>query len=206
MTRTVARVSRAPRASRNGSPVRVLGGAALAAAALALTACGSSSTESTSGTPGPTAAASTPLSSHLASLSASARASASALASRASASAKAFESSVSAKTGQAAKAEEAALAKASGAGNAIGDVKLTGVPKATTGGLHAAVVTITNTSGAKANFAVKVEFRDTSGKVVDSDVVGAQDLAAGDRAQPVAFSRKDEDKTLVPKVSQAQRY
>ncbi|WP_200886654.1 hypothetical protein [Phaeacidiphilus oryzae] len=172
---------------------------------LALAACGGSS-GSGSGSPTPTQVTSTPSHSVFASISASARASASAAASSASAAASSFEASVSAQTKQAADAAKAELAKVSGAGNATGDIQLTGVPKAQTGGLHAVVVNITNHSGSEADYAVKVEFRDPSGAVVDSDVVGAQKVAAGGRAQPVAFSTKDEGKTLTARVAQAQRY
>ncbi|GAA2780253.1 hypothetical protein GCM10010505_05960 [Kitasatospora aburaviensis] len=91
-------------------------------------------------------------------------------------------------------------------GNALGDVVITGVPRARTGGLHAVVVTITNTGLDTASYAVQVDFTDTSGKTVDSAVVGAERLPAGEQAQPVAFSRAPADQTLLPVVVKAVRF
>ncbi|WP_395297659.1 hypothetical protein ACF9IK_32570 [Kitasatospora hibisci] len=91
-------------------------------------------------------------------------------------------------------------------GNALGDIVITGVPRARTGGLHAVVVTITNSGLDTASYAVQVDFTDTSGKTVDSSVVGAEHLPAGDQAQPVAFSRAPADQTLLPVVVKAVRF
>ncbi|MFD0278517.1 hypothetical protein ACFVHB_32040 [Kitasatospora sp. NPDC127111] len=91
-------------------------------------------------------------------------------------------------------------------GNALGDVTLTGVPRARTGGLHAVVVTIENSGLDTASYAVQVDFTDPSGKTVDSAVVGALRLPAGDKAQPVAFSKAPADQTLLPVVVKAVRY
>jgi hypothetical protein len=113
---------------------------------------------------------------------------------------------VSAATGKAKAAATAELAKVSGPGNATADVTLTGVNRNLTGGLHAVVVNITNRSGATASYAVRVDFDDTAGHVVDSSVVGAEDLAAGQRAQPVAFSTEPAAMVLIPRLAQAQRY
>ncbi|MCL2728870.1 MAG: hypothetical protein FWE15_02460 [Actinomycetia bacterium] len=179
-----------------------------------LTACGSSGSSSS----GNTTPASAPnsmalagdLPSSLASLAESAKAAASAAATSAAASAGAAASSFAASVGAQLSGDQAAakaeLAKVSGPGNAGQDVQLTGVPLKETGGLHATVVTITNHSSATASFAVKVEFADSNGKVVDTTVVGAKDVAAGKKATPVAFSVKDVDKPLFPRVAQAQRY
>jgi hypothetical protein len=178
----------------------------------ALASCSSSSTSTSSAsssTPAMTPNASSfsgEAPSALASLAASGQAAASSRAASASAAASEFEASVSAATGKAKAAATAELAKVSGPGNAVADVTLTGVNRNLTGGLHAVVVTITNRSGATASYAVKVEFDDTSGHVVDTSIVGAEDLAAGQRAQPVAFSTKPADMVLIPKLAQAQRY
>ena len=189
----------------------------LAAGGLAgLSACSSSSNGSSSASGAASALASALSSatagfsgeppSALASKAASAVASASARVSSAAAAASSFEASVSAAGAKASQAAVAALAPVSGAGNATADVKLTGVPTANSGGLHAVVVTITNHSGATASYAVKIDFNDSSGKTVDTAIVGAENLAPGKSATPVAFSRQPESVTLIPKVAQAQRY
>ena len=142
----------------------------------------------------------------LSSLASSAKAAVSSAAASVKAQASAFEASVSAGASQAQAAAKAELAKVSGSGNAVADVGLTGINRNRTGGLNAVVVTITNHSGKEASYAVKIDFEDASGTVVDSTVVGAENLAAGAKAQPVAFSTKDSDTALTPRVAQAQRY
>ncbi|GAB2698935.1 hypothetical protein GCM10010442_15830 [Kitasatospora kifunensis] len=124
----------------------------------------------------------------------------------ASAAAASFEASVSAAGAKAQASASAALATVQGGGNAVGDITLTGVPKGTTGGLNAVIVNITNSTSSAANYAVRIEFFDASGNKVDSTVVGAEHLAAGQKAQPVAFSRKDTDVALTAKVATAWRY
>ncbi|MFD5266344.1 FxLYD domain-containing protein [Streptomyces sp. NPDC058335] len=118
----------------------------------------------------------------LESLAASAKASVSAAASSASARASEFEASVSA------------------------DVSLTGKPRAETGGLLAVVVHITNRSDDTASYAVQVDFRDPDGKVVETRYAGAEDLAPGERAQPLAISRKPPEPQLTAEIAKAQRY
>lgn len=176
-----------------------------------LTACDSSSSNDTgaSRTPGgppTTENFSGTLPSQLSSLASAAQQTASAAVSSAKAAASGFEASVEAGASSAAASARAALESVQGQGNATGDVQLTGVPKAQTGGLHAVVVNITNSTGKQASYAVKVEFADSDGKVVDSTIVGARDVGAGKRAQPIAFSTKDSDKTVFPRVAKAQRY
>lgn len=182
------------------------------AAVVGLAGCGSSSANM-SGTvsatpsfsPNPSSFSGEPPSA-LSSLASAGLASASARSASASAAASAFEASVSAESGRATAAAKAELAKVSGRGNATAEVSFTGINRNQTGGLHAVVVHITNRSGATANYAVRIDFDDSAGKVVDSAVVGAEDLAAGKQAQPVAFSTKPADMVLIAKVAQAQRY
>ena len=177
-----------------------------------LAACGSSS--SSAGSAASSAAASVPATasfsgegpSSLASKAASAVASASAAAASSAAAAAAFASSAAAGSAAIKASATAALAKVQGSGNATADVGLTGLNRDRTGGLYAAIVNITNRTGSTASFAVQVDFVDSSGKVVDSDVVGASDLAAGQKAQPVAFSSKPSELDLVPRVAKAQHY
>ncbi|MFD9307879.1 hypothetical protein ACFWCB_35260 [Streptomyces sp. NPDC060048] len=142
----------------------------------------------------------------MSSAAASALASASAAASSASAAASAFEASVSAETQRANEAAAAELQHVSGGGNAGADVSLRGKPRAETGGLLAVIVSITNRTDEKASYAVQVDFTDASGKVVETRIVGAEDLEPGELAQPLAISRKPADLNLTPRIAKAQRY
>ncbi|MFJ4199918.1 FxLYD domain-containing protein [Streptomyces sviceus] len=181
-----------------------------AASALTLAACGDdsgdSSTSSATPTAPDTASFSGSAASALASAEASARAKASERAASASAAASSFEASVSAETERAERAARTELAKVDGPGNARSEVTMTGKPRSETGGLLAVVVTITNKTDATASYAVQVDFLDSSGKAVETRYVGAEDLKPGEKAQPVAVSRKPADPALTPKLAKAQRY
>ncbi|MBK3573327.1 hypothetical protein JHN63_05725 [Streptomyces sp. MBT65] len=137
---------------------------------------------------------------------ASARAQASAAASSASAAAASFEASVSAEVARASKDAQNELKGVSGRGNAMSEVAMTGKPRAQTSGLLAVLVTITNKTDKKASYAVQVDFLDSSGKVVETRFVGAENLAPGAKAQPVAISTKPPEPVLTPKLAKAQRY
>ncbi|MGX1274241.1 FxLYD domain-containing protein [Streptomyces phaeoluteigriseus] len=137
---------------------------------------------------------------------ASAKASVSAAASSASARASEFEASVSADVARAGAAAEKELKDVDGRGNATADVSLTGKPRAETGGLLAVVVHITNRSDDTASYAVQVDFLDADGEVVETRYVGAEDLAPGGRAQPLAISRKPSEPQLTAEIAKAQRY
>ncbi|GHB01543.1 hypothetical protein [Streptomyces chryseus] len=187
---------------------------AAASAMTTLTSCGTDDdgdgARSTSFTPRPTppdtsSFSGTPPSAH-ASADASVRASASAAASSASAAASSFEASVSAETARANAAATAELKKVRGGGNARSDVSLTGKPRAQTGGVLAVVVNITNRTDQQASYAVQVDFADPSGKVVETRIVGAQDLDPGEKVQPLAISRKPAEPVLAPRIAKAQRY
>lgn len=180
-----------------------------------LAACSSSSTNPSIGSSGPGSTLSTaPESSSfsgeppsaLASAAESALASVSAAAESASAAAASFQASVSAQGVQARQKAAEVLGTLQNGGNALGAVTVTGVQRAQTGGLHAVVVTIVNTGLDTASYAVQVDFTDTSGKAVDSAVVGVEGLPAGDKAQPIAFSRAPADQTLLPVVVKAVRF
>ncbi|WP_371502152.1 hypothetical protein OG871_34235 [Kitasatospora sp. NBC_00374] len=194
-----------PRRLLTGLAVAVAGLTAVAACSSSYGGSGGSSTGASSFSPVPSGFSGSPPSA-LSSLASSAKASVSAAASSLSSAAASFEASVSAELSRSRAAAEAALQSATGQGNAISDVTITGVPRATSGNLNAATVTIVNSSGGTASYAVRVEFLDTSGAVVDSTVVGTENLAAGATATPIAFSRKSPDAALVPRVAQAQRY
>ncbi|MBY8339278.1 FxLYD domain-containing protein [Streptomyces spinosirectus] len=187
--------------------------AAVAASTIGLVSCGSdddsggSSTPSTERpTPPDTASFSGTAPSALSSAAASARARASAAASSASAAASSFEASVSAETKRADKAAENALKNVKGQGNAMSEVAMTGEPRSKTGGLLAVVVTITNKTAKKASYAVQVDFLDSSGKTVETRYVGAENLDPGEKARPIAISRKPPEPVLTPKLVKAQRY
>ncbi|MGW1215118.1 FxLYD domain-containing protein [Streptomyces sp. NPDC002499] len=146
------------------------------------------------------------LESKAASAVASARASASAREASASAAASSFEASVSAEVERANKAAQNALKDVKGRGNALSEVAMTGKARASTDGLLAVVVSITNKTDHKASYAVQVDFLDSAGKTVETRYVGAENLAPGERAQPIAISRKPPKPVLTPKLVKAQRY
>ncbi|MFG2796477.1 FxLYD domain-containing protein [Streptomyces pseudovenezuelae] len=192
------------------SRIAALAVALAAASTLTLVACdddsGGSSTSSVTPTAPDTASFSGSAASALASAEASARAKASERAASASAAASSFEASVSAETERAEKAARTELAKVDGPGNAMSEVTMTGKPRSGTGGLLAVVVTITNKTDKTASYAVQVDFLDSSGKVVETRYVGAEDLKPGEKAQPLAVSRKPAEPVLTPKLAKAQRY
>ncbi|MFF4274068.1 hypothetical protein [Streptomyces sp. NPDC001536] len=202
---------------RRGRAVASAVGLVLAAVSMAaLVSCSTDSDgdDASSFSPTPTAAdtesfsGSSPsaLASIGASVKESAKEAASAAASSASARASAFEASVSADAVRANKAAQEELADVEGRGNATADVSMTGLPRAETGGLLALVVNIVNRTDETASYAVQVDFRDPDGKVVETRFVGVQDLEPGDRAQPLAVSRKPAEPKLTAEIAKAQRY
>lgn len=205
-----------PAPRRRRSMTAVLAVLAAATSAAALVSCGtdngnnSSSSVSPRATPPNTASFSGTPPSAMASAAksaiASAKAEASAAASSASARASEFEASVSAEVERANAAAASELMKVEGKGNATADVALTGKPRSQTGGVFAVVVNITNRTDKKASYAVQVDFKDTDGKVVETRYVGAENLDPGERAQPLAISRKPPEMKLTAKVAKAQRY
>lgn len=208
-----------PRASR---PVRARAASAAVAvvtstlAAAGLVSCGSDGDDA--GRPGfserPTAPDTASFSgehpSSVASAAASRIASAQASASSAAASASAREASRQASVGaeleRSRQAAENALKGVEGRGNALNEVGMTGKPRADTNGLLTVVVTITNKTNAKASYAARVDFLDPSGKVVETQFVGAEDLAPGERKQRVVVSRQPPEPVLTPRLTAVQRY
>ncbi|AYC36799.1 MULTISPECIES: FxLYD domain-containing protein [Streptomyces] len=192
------------------SRIAALAVALAAVSTLALAACSDDSGDSSSSSATPTAPDTASFSgnaaSALASVEASVRAKASERAASASAAASSFEASVSAETERANEAARTELAKVDGQGNAMSEVTMTGKPRSTTGGLLAVVVTITNKTDRTASYAVQVDFLDSSGKTVETRYVGAEDLKPGEKAQPLAVSRKPAEPVLTPKLAKAQRY
>jgi hypothetical protein len=146
------------------------------------------------------------LASRAASAIASAHASASAAASSASVRASQFEASVEAEAARASAAAQKALKGVEGRGNAVSEVGMKGLPRNETSGLLAMMVTITNKTDARASYAVQIDFEDSSGKVVETKFVGAENLDPGQQQQPIAFSRQPTDAQLTPRLAKAQRY
>ncbi|WP_282204074.1 hypothetical protein [Kitasatospora fiedleri] len=117
-----------------------------------------------------------------------------------------FEASVNAQLAATrAKAAEV-LAAVPDAGNAISDVTLTGVPNSTSGNLSAAMVTVTNSTTETRSYAIQVDFTDSTGKSVDSQAVGIENLAAGATANPMVFSKAGQGVNLLPVVVKSYRY
>ncbi|MFE4520309.1 hypothetical protein ACFRMQ_39870, partial [Kitasatospora sp. NPDC056783] len=123
-----------------------------------------------------------------------------------SAAASAFEASVSAQQSMTREKAASVLSGVTDGGNAQGDVTITGIARQNTGGLNAVVVTTQNPGPDPASYAVQVDFVDAGGKAVDSSVVGAENVPANGKAQPVAFSRQPGDLNLTPVVVKAVRY
>ncbi|MFJ4670719.1 hypothetical protein [Kitasatospora purpeofusca] len=199
-----------------GGPNRRVGLAAIALAGAVLVAAGCASSSSTA----PSTASSRPFSPDVSSFSGelpssvasaksslleSASAAASAAEASRSAAAASFEASVSAQLAAGRAEAQSVLAGTQGTGNALSDITITGLPKAQTAGINAALVTVVNSTSSTASYAIKVEFLDGD-QVVDTTFLGVKDLAPGAKATPTAFSPLDRDKALVPRVAQAQRY
>ncbi|MFJ5924489.1 hypothetical protein ACIQF6_18015 [Kitasatospora sp. NPDC092948] len=142
----------------------------------------------------------------LGSLHSSALASVSSASASASRQAAEFEASANAQAAASRDKATQVLATVPDAGNALGDVTLTGIPTQVTGNLTAAKVTVTNSTLETRSYAIQVDFTDSSGQAVDSSVVGVENLAPNATANPVAFSTKSSDTTLIPVVVKAQRY
>ncbi|MEV6331203.1 FxLYD domain-containing protein [Streptomyces sp. NPDC051909] len=136
----------------------------------------------------------------------SARASASSAAASASAREASRKASIGAEIERSRQAAEAVLKNVDGRGNALAEVALTGKPRAQTGGLLTAVVTITNKTDATASYAVQVDFSDSAGKVVETQFVGEEDLAPGERRQRQVISRQPAEPVLTAQLAKAQRY
>lgn len=147
-----------------------------------------------------------PLKSQASEAAESARASASEADASASERADEFEASVSADTERANQAAKDALKGVDGRGNAMSDVSMTGKPRSETDGVLASVVTFTNRTDKTADFAVQVDFVDSSGKVAETRYVGTENLEPGKRAQRYAISHEPPEPKLSAKLVKAQRY
>ncbi|MFJ8660156.1 hypothetical protein [Streptomyces sp. NPDC093795] len=136
----------------------------------------------------------------------SARASASSAAASASEREASRKASIGAEIERSRQEAEDALKDVQGRGNALNEVAMTGKPRADTGGRLAVVLNITNKTDEEASYAVQVDFLDPSGKAVETQFVGVEDLEPGGREQPVVISRQPAEPVLTPKLVKAQRY
>ncbi|MFD0327923.1 hypothetical protein ACFQZC_05995 [Streptacidiphilus monticola] len=121
------------------------------------------------------------------------------------ASAEALASKASAQLASASASASAVLSGVSGRGNALADVRVQGLPTASTSGRRAVVLHITNSSAKTASYAVQVDFVDSSGKVVEHTVAFAEDVPAGGSVQVVAFAKSTPEQTT-PRVAKAERH
>lgn len=83
---------------------------------------------------------------------------------------------------------------------------MTGKPRADTGGVLTVVLNVTNKTDEEASYAMQVDFLDASGKVVETQFVGVEDLEPGEREQPLVISRQPPEPVLTPRLTKAQRY
>ncbi|MEU1494787.1 hypothetical protein ABZ456_31645 [Streptomyces sp. NPDC005776] len=92
-----------------------------------------------------------------------------------------------------------------GKGNAFDDVSVNGLPVAAAEQFRSALVRVTNPTGKAAFYAVRVEFVDASGKVLDSVVLGFPDAPPNRTVSQHANSRKAAGVKSFPRIAQAER-
>ncbi|ALO11549.1 hypothetical protein AQF52_5956 [Streptomyces venezuelae] len=136
----------------------------------------------------------------------SARASASTAAASASAREASRKASIGAEIERSRRVAEEELQDVQGRGNALSEVAVTGKTRTGTGGVTTAVVNITNKTQDTASYAVQVDFIDAAGTVVETQFVGEEDLAPGERRQPLVISRQPPEPVLTARLTKAQRY
>ncbi|WP_405690560.1 hypothetical protein [Streptomyces sp. NBC_00057] len=96
------------------------------------------------------------------------------------------------------------LAGVKGRGNAVKDVSVTGLPVVKSEQFRSALVRVTNRTDKAAFYAVKVEFVDSSEKVLDSVVLGFADVPPGRTVSQHANSRKAAGVKTFPRIAQAE--
>ncbi|MFJ7626926.1 hypothetical protein ACIQZN_10595 [Streptomyces sp. NPDC097595] len=116
-----------------------------------------------------------------------------------------FASSVSADVERNRQKAAATLKGVEGKGNAMDDVSVNGIAVAPGEKFRSALVRVTNRSGEQAFFAVRVEFVDASGKVLDSVVLGFPDAPTDKTVSQHANSRKAAGVKSFPRIAQAER-
>ncbi|WP_392667505.1 hypothetical protein [Streptomyces sp. LN785] len=116
-----------------------------------------------------------------------------------------FEASVSAAVERNRQQAVKQLAGVKGHGNAVADVSVTGQPVEPSEQFRSALVRVTNPTKKPAFYAVRVEFVDASGKVLDSVVLGFADAPPGKTVSEHANSRKAAGVKTFPRIAQAER-
>ncbi|MGW5097616.1 hypothetical protein ACWEQ1_27405 [Streptomyces nodosus] len=115
-----------------------------------------------------------------------------------------FDASVSAEVEKGRASAQDRLKSVSGAGNAVGEVSVKGLPNSTSPGKRMALVTVKNRTGRTASYAVQIDFTDSSGKSVDTRFVSVPDVAPGKTLTALAASTSAPDSA--PKLAKAERY
>lgn len=92
-----------------------------------------------------------------------------------------------------------------GKGNAAKDVSVNGLPVEPSEQFRSALVRVTNPTDKAAFYAVRVEFADSSGKVLDSVVLGFADVPPGRTVSQHANSRKAAGVKTFPRIARAER-
>ncbi|MGW3659684.1 hypothetical protein ACWD6R_30295 [Streptomyces sp. NPDC005151] len=116
-----------------------------------------------------------------------------------------FAASVSAEVERNRQRAAKQLAGVQGQGNAVKDVSVTGLPVAKSEQFRSALVRVTNPTDKPAFYAVRVEFVDASGKVLDSVVLGFAEAPPGRTVSEHANSRKAAGVKSFPRIAQAER-
>lgn len=116
-----------------------------------------------------------------------------------------FAASVSADVERNRQKAVTALKGVEGQGNAVDDVSVTGLPVAASEQFRSALVRVTNRTDKAAFHAVRVEFVDASGKVLDSVVLGFPDAPPNRTVSQHANSRKAAGVKTFPRIAQAER-
>ncbi|WP_406099569.1 hypothetical protein [Streptomyces sp. NBC_01013] len=116
-----------------------------------------------------------------------------------------FAASVSAEVERSRQKAVTTLKGVEGKGNAIDDVSVNGLPVAASEQFRSALVRVTNPTGKAAFYAVRVEFVDASGKVLDSVVLGFSDTPPNRTVSQHANSRKAAGVKSFPRIAQAER-
>lgn len=98
-----------------------------------------------------------------------------------------------------------ALKGVDGKGDAVKDVSVKSLPVKASEEFRSALVRVTNRTDKAAFYAVRVEFADSAGKVLDSVVLGFADAPPGRAVSRHANSRKAAGVKTVPRIAQAER-
>ncbi|MCM2415857.1 hypothetical protein [Streptomyces sp. RKAG290] len=116
-----------------------------------------------------------------------------------------FAASVSAEAERSRQQAAKMLKGVEGKGDAVKDVSVNGLPVKASEEVRSALVRVTNRTGKAAFYAVRVEFVDSDGKVLDTVVLGLADVPPGRTVSRHADSRKAAGVKTFPRIAQAER-